>query len=118
MAGRGRQAMMSITVPTAGELVFTPTQLDALGVTIFDQEGWLATAGFQSGDKIVSLDGESFDNVRSLQFALMRALSARGGEIEVQRGGALVSIPIRAGEVTDFSDLGGMLEPTSRGGGQ
>jgi len=109
---------MEIAVPSGGVVEFRPVRSNALAVSIADEEGWLARAGFRDGDRIVGLDGELYAGVRTLQFALMRAFSAGEGELIVEREGSEVRLVIPKDDPANFLELGGELEPAVRGGGR
>jgi hypothetical protein len=107
---------MTVTVPAGGVVEFRPVTANAFAVSISDEDGWLARAGFCEGDRIIGLDGELYAGVRTLQFALMRAFTAGEGELIVEREGSEVRLVIPKDDPANFLELGGELEPAVRGG--
>lgn len=109
---------MTIVVPGPEEVRFEPEKVDCLAVTIFDEEGLLARTGFQEGDLVVGIDGATFTSSRQMQFALMQAMTGGDVLLDVERGGASLQVEIPAGTMLVGNDIGGTLEPASRGGGR
>ena len=109
---------MDVRVPQGGVIDYRPVVANALAVTIDDAEGWLARAGFRDGDRIIGIDGELYAGVRTLQFALMRAISAKAGEVIIEREGAEMRLPIPVEPPPNVYEIGGELEPAVRGGGE
>ena len=111
-------SMMTVTVPTGGEVVFESQRFDCLVVEVYDDSGWLARVGFRSGDRIVGVNGSMFEDLDELRFVFARAISAGSATIDVERAGATVSVPLPDDDPPTSVDLGGSLEPGTRGGAQ
>jgi hypothetical protein len=90
----------------------TPPRLDALRVRVSDPEGFLARAGFRTGDRIVGMDGEEFEGEADLRLVLSR----RGEHaFLVDRDGGRITIRVsfdalRGGGLSP----GGSLDPVRR----
>jgi hypothetical protein len=72
-----RQKTMKVTVPATGPVAFKEDVETALVVKALDAEGYLASAGLQTGDVITGADGSDFDGSRPATTVMTGLLAAR-----------------------------------------
>lgn len=108
----GLSEPLEVTVPCA-EVLLEARQPDCLRVTIGDLEGSMYKAGLRAGDLIFAVDGIELGSSQNIYEALM---GAGPMELTVLRDGkTFVATMQRISSGSDWwSDLGGMLSPTSR----
>jgi len=107
---RGGSAQMEVEVP-CGEVLLERQETNALRVSVRSDTGFLAKAGFRSGDLVIGVDGTQFSG--SSDMALLAAAS-RTATLMVQREGEVVEIRVQGLPIGDSSALGGSLSPTAR----
>jgi hypothetical protein len=110
----GESREMIVRTPVAREVTFGPTQLAGLAVTVEDDSGLLAKAGFQSGDVIVAIDGVAIDSMNRLQMVMFGTHGHESAAVEVRRGGRTVTIPIDPAKFGVRVDYGGSWDPVVR----
>ena len=103
---------MTIDVP-CGDVVFEVREPDCLIVQVNDTEGTLALSGFQTGDKVIGIDGQEFDSMGALTGAFYG-----GGNKEIKamvlRGSTTLDLTLKVPSGGNFRDLGGHFEPGNR----
>lgn len=103
---------MDIEVPAPGPIVFDPPPVNAIRVDIHDPEGALAHMGFQNGDFIVRINGQSFSGHEELALLGTFLQGARAVPVTVLRGTQEIDLTLEPGKLR--GDPGGSLEPASR----
>ena len=115
MQGPTMGGIMTVNIPGDREVQFQPKPINALAVTVEDPEGFLAQAGFQTGDVIVGIDGKQFDDMFQLQAAFAGSMAKEEVTMTVVRGGREVTIKMNFKKVMEQQGkMGGDFEPTSR----
>jgi len=111
----GELGPMDVTVP-CGEVVFKPTEYNALRVTVTNADGALAEAGFRDGDLVIALDGKEFRDTRQMQLLFAASIAKDEVAMTVVRGGRRVEITVNMREMmtTAGADAGGNMEPAVR----
>ncbi|MEQ8766891.1 MAG: carboxypeptidase regulatory-like domain-containing protein [Planctomycetota bacterium] len=105
--------IMTIQVPTAGEVRFEPSPINALLVRVSDPEGLLAKAGFQTGDLVIRIDGESFSTSEELTAVMIKLQTSDGPlTFTVSRGGRELDLQLDMKSLT--GNPGGSLDPSVR----
>ena len=113
--GGGGMNEMLVTVPTGGEVEFTPRVLNAFEVRIHNADGKLAQAGFVDGDVIFAIEGNEFESMIQMQTAVMAAMAKKEpSKLTVDRGGRTIELELQLSTLQDFENSGGNIEPTSR----
>jgi hypothetical protein len=89
-----RTGEMKLHVEGATEVDWKPTPFNCIRLSSLDKDGVLAAAGFEAGDCIVSIDGQSYEGYDQLSAALSAARKAESVRIQVERNGepAIVQI--------------------------
>ncbi len=107
---------MRINVQGDMEVRFEPKTMNALQVTIGEEEGLLTQVGFQDGDLIIGIDGKEIENLAQIQAAMFT--SAERVTLMVQRGGKTVELSVEPRKMIEAGNsgkgMGGEIEPTSR----
>ncbi len=111
--GGGTMEEMRIDVQGDMEVRFEPKPVNALQVTLGEEEGYLSRAGFHDGDLIVGIAGKDIENLAQLQAAML--MNAERVSVTVRRGGGTVELTIEPRKMMENEKgMGGELEPTSR----
>jgi membrane-associated protease RseP (regulator of RpoE activity) len=110
----GEDQEMLVRVPVAGEVTFAPTSISGLAVTVDDESGLLAKAGFKTGDVITAMDGVEIDSMRRLDFCFFGARGHATAAVVVRRGGGDVRLTIDPAKFGVRGDYGGAWEPVLR----
>lgn len=112
LRANGSMGRMTIDVP-CGDVVFEVREPDCLIVQVNDTEGTLALSGFQTGDKVIGIDGQEFDSMGALTGAFYG-----GGNKEIKamvlRGSTTLDLTLKVPSGGNFRDLGGHFEPGNR----
>jgi hypothetical protein len=95
---------------------FQPSPATSLVVSLTEETGWLARAGFRDRDRIIEVAGVASPDARSLHFAAMRAVAASSGELVIEREGRVIRVAMPVGDPPSLSDLGGTIAPSADGG--
>ncbi|MCB9915550.1 MAG: hypothetical protein H6828_10435 [Planctomycetes bacterium] len=109
----GAPKKMRVSVP-CGQVEFTPMRLDALLVTITDEGGDLAKAGFRAGDLVIGVNGAEFEGEPGNPWGELYSSKTAELTYIVLRGGKRLEVTLRGADVGDWSTMGGTLEPTAR----
>ncbi|MHC4598839.1 MAG: carboxypeptidase-like regulatory domain-containing protein [Planctomycetota bacterium] len=113
--GAGVQGTMDVTLPGPPVVTFEPKPINALQVTIDDPEGYLAKAGFQTGDLVIGIDGQEFKDVQQMQLLFMGAMSKESVKMTVERGGSTFELKLDPKKLFgNEGNMGGDFEPASR----
>lgn len=108
-------AIMTVSVPGATEVKFTPELVNAIRVSITDPNGYLAQAGFEDGDLIVGVDGAEFVSSEQMMLAFMASLARPEVKMAVQRGSQRFDIAVDGVKLMKGPHgMGGDFEPASR----
>lgn len=105
---------MRVTVTGDMEIQFEPKEVNALSVSITDDNGYLAQSGFQSGDFVIGLDGKEFKNIMEFQMAFMAAMQKESVKMLVLRGNSRLDITMNPKKLMARENMGGDFEPTAR----
>jgi S1-C subfamily serine protease len=105
---------MVVDVSASADVLFAPTPIAGLAVTIDDAAGYLATAGLQSGDVIIALDGATIDSLSRLTSVLYAARSRSTMTLEVLRGSRRSTIETDPKYLLTDARYGGWIEPLIR----
>lgn len=109
----GSTKKMKISVPCS-DLEFEPMELDCLLVTISDDDGDLAKAGFRAGDLVIGIDGVEFDGEPQNRWSELQSSNSAQLSYMVLRGSELIEISVEAGNVGNWSTMGGSFAATQR----
>ncbi|MBI4605664.1 MAG: carboxypeptidase regulatory-like domain-containing protein [Planctomycetes bacterium] len=105
----GRSGAMRVEVPGQPVVRFEPRPHDAYRVIVRDPGGYLARAGFETGDVIVGIDGVPFESEAQMS-TLMDSAAARGEvKARVVRAGRELEIRFDARMRHEHEKLGGTL---------
>ncbi|MCA8961090.1 MAG: hypothetical protein KDC38_11285, partial [Planctomycetes bacterium] len=85
--GGGLGGQMTVDVLGDSTVDFVEDQVNALRVSVRDDAGKLAQAGFRDGDMIVALDGKPFRSSAELRLAVSGLMAQKEVTATVQRGG-------------------------------
>ncbi|HAK95803.1 MAG TPA: hypothetical protein DCM87_12610 [Planctomycetes bacterium] len=111
--GAGTIEEMRIDVQGDMEVRFEPKPVNALQVSLREEEGYLSRAGFQDGDLIVGIAGKDIENLAQLQAAML--MNTERVSVTVQRGSGTVELTIEPRKMMENEKgMGGELEPTTR----
>jgi hypothetical protein len=113
-AGERASRKMIITVPGPELVRFAPQRMNALRVTAHDPEGYLGSAGFETGDLIVGAGGEDFEDEVDMEARLLRARRDRSVPLDVVRGARHLTILTDVATARDLVRAGGVLDPVTR----
>ncbi|MGE3166780.1 MAG: hypothetical protein AB7O52_17895 [Planctomycetota bacterium] len=104
---------MEFDVTGNATLAYREAQITGLEVEIWDPAGKLASWGFQSGDHVIAVNGQEFDFQNPQQMdRVFRSLFRTGSvEVSILRGGRPVTLSVVNDSATDWSALGGGLNP-------
>jgi membrane-associated protease RseP (regulator of RpoE activity) len=107
---------MRINVQGDLEVRFEPKAMNALEVTIGEEDGVLAQAGFRNGDMIIGVDGKEIENLAQIQMAMFA--NAERVTLTVLRDGRKVELPVEPRKLMEAGNsgkgMGGEIEPTAR----
>lgn len=106
--------MMRVRIPDQLDVLFEPTPVNALRVTITDPDGGLAKAGFLDGDIVIGVDGKEFGSMMELQMRLMASMTQESTRLLLSRNGATVEVEADLRGMSDPSSMGGRMSPRSR----
>jgi hypothetical protein len=98
---------MPVTVPSPGEVRFAPVVDNAYRVEITDPAGFLAQAGFVTGDLVVGLDGNVCASIEEVNQVFRVGRKKAEIRISVLRGGEVLILPMNPSEYFDRSKRGG-----------
>ncbi|MCI0652346.1 MAG: hypothetical protein L0Z55_10730, partial [Planctomycetes bacterium] len=112
--GGKAEGMMTVRVPDSAEVVFAPTPVNAMRVTIADAAGQLARAGFEDGDLIVAIEGAEFEGTRQLQLLFMSNMAKEQCKFAVLRGSERIEVTANMRELERGSQMGDSMEPATR----
>ena len=102
---------MTVVVPSA-PVVFDPPPVNAIRVHVSDPEGPLAQAGFENGDVIRKINGQTFEGEEQLAMLGVFFQGASEVTVTVGRGDQEVELTVNAKEMMS-GDPGGRMEPTA-----
>jgi type II secretory pathway component PulC len=105
---------MHVVVPRDREIRWDPKPINALAVSVDDPEGYLARAGFRTGDLVVGINGTAFTDMLQMQGVFMSAMGKEEARLTVLRGGAELELTINPQKIMKQDNLGGEFEPSSR----
>jgi len=104
---------MTVRVPEESVIRWEPENVNCLEVTITDPSGYLATAGFLDGDRIIGLDGTEFESMAQMQTLLATVMGKEEARLLVLRGGGTLEIVIDPRKMMS-GDFGGDMDPSVR----
>ena len=93
-------------------VVFDPPPVNAIRVYVSDLEGPLAAAGFEDGDVVRKINGQTFEGEEQLALLGVFLQGAESVTIVVARGGEEVEMVVDPRGLFD-GNPGGRFEPTS-----
>jgi len=105
---------MKINVPAQSEVTFREKPIDAARVTVRDESGWFARAGFQSGDLVLAFCGQSFQNEREMNAAMIYCRGKVPATATVLRGGRTLEVPFDFEGMMNSENPGGSFEAATR----
>jgi hypothetical protein len=111
-----RRESMPLTVPSAGQIRFTPTPVTALRLTTEDRDGMLSAVGLRQGDLITGIGDTDFDGSRPADQILQGlALARERLTLRILRDGKSLQIPIDSASFRRITSRGSnVLQPEFR----
>jgi hypothetical protein len=110
-----RQKSMKVTVPATGPISFKEDVETALVLKGLDAEGYLASAGLQTGDVITGAEGSEFDGSRPATTVMTGLLSARKElKIRFTRSGKSSEVTVDSEKFSVATKHMSLLEPGTR----
>lgn len=113
-SGSSGNQEMRITVQGDMEIHYEPAVINAMAVHLKKDDGYLAEAGFQSGDIIIGAGDKEFSDPHQFHRALQEAKEQETVQLLVLRGNRQLSITVEPIKMLDHRTMGGSLEPTAR----
>jgi hypothetical protein len=106
---------MKVVVPATGPIVFKEDVETVLTLKSLDSDGYLASAGFQTGDVIIGADGADFDGSRPATAVMTGLLSARKElKIRFTRSGKASEVTVDSEKFSVATKHMSLLEPGTR----
>jgi hypothetical protein len=98
LPGSASKSDMIVDVPAAGTVEFKHTSLNALEIVVTDPEGVLAAAGARTGDRIVAVNRETFENRARFRALVTENRESDSVALSLERSGlrTIVHIPGQA----------------------
>ena len=112
LRANGSMGRMTIDVP-CGEVLFEIREPDCLVLNVREADGTLATAGFQTGDKIIGIDGKEFEELSDITAGFFGAMG-KDVTLTVLRGSTKMDLALKLPNAQGMNDMGGNFEPGNR----
>jgi len=107
--GGSNPGMMPVELSSNTTLQFAPQGYTELEIVMKDEVGVLGRAGFRDGDRIITINNQTFRDASSMAAAY--ASSTTAWQYGVLRAGRTLEIPLDREQVTSVSCWGGLLRP-------
>jgi hypothetical protein len=113
--GNGVSGSMNLRIPCGSVVQFAPRVNNCLQVWINDQNGKIAKAGFQNGDKVIAIAGTPLNNVKEDLESIVAANVAKDAvSFTVLRGDKTLDLSFDVKAMLTHEISGGGFNPSAR----